>query len=95
MTWLGDHPWLLVPLAVLVAYLVIRLGFAVLHMLGTEMERPTSDPPLTKDVEGDDVRYRCIVCATEVRMTKIADDDFEPPRHCREDMQLVVEAGNS
>lgn len=89
MAWLGDHPWLLVPLAAAIAYVVIRLGFAVLHMLGTEM---SEESPVTRDVESFDLRYRCVVCATEVRMTRVSGDDFDPPRHCREDMQLVVEA---
>jgi hypothetical protein len=39
-------------------------------------------------------RYRCIVCGTEVTMTSAPDGDvLDAPRHCREDMQLVVEGG--
>lgn len=90
MRWLGDHPYLLVPLGVLVAFVVMRLGFGALRMLGSP---PPEETTATADVEAYDVRYRCHVCGTEVRLTRIADDDdFEPPRHCREDMSLVVEA---
>jgi len=41
-----------------------------------------------------DYRYRCIVCGAEVTMTAApGDDEPEAPRHCREDMSLVVEEG--
>ena len=33
---------------------------------------------------------QCVVCGAEVTMTVAADDDPEPPRHCREDMVLVT-----
>jgi hypothetical protein len=39
-------------------------------------------------------RYRCTVCGTEVTMTSAPDDAVpNAPRHCREDMNLVVEGG--
>jgi hypothetical protein len=40
-------------------------------------------------------RYRCTVCGTEVVMTSAPDGDVpDAPRHCREDMSLVVEGGD-
>jgi len=38
-------------------------------------------------------RFRCSICGAEVTMTA-APEGFDPeaPRHCREDMLLVVEA---
>ena len=39
-------------------------------------------------------RYRCIVCGSEVTMTSAPDGELpDAPRHCREDMALVVEGG--
>jgi hypothetical protein len=39
-------------------------------------------------------RYRCTVCGTEVTMTSAPDGEApDAPRHCREDMSLVVEGG--
>jgi len=39
-------------------------------------------------------RYRCTVCGTEVTMTAAPEDEVpNAPRHCREDMNLVVEGG--
>jgi hypothetical protein len=39
-------------------------------------------------------RYRCTVCGTEVTMTSAPEDEIpNAPRHCREDMILVVEGG--
>jgi len=45
------------------------------------------DPELVVPV---DLKFRCVVCGTEVVMTAAqADTDIEAPRHCREDMVLV------
>ncbi len=39
-------------------------------------------------------RYRCGVCGTEVTMTAAPEGEVpNAPRHCREDMNLVVERG--
>ncbi|MFN8105861.1 MAG: hypothetical protein U0U69_15520 [Acidimicrobiia bacterium] len=94
MAWLGRNPvFLIIATAVMVA-VVLKLGFMALRMLGAPIEESSSQPKRTEDVEEFDVRYRCVVCGSEVRLTRLAgeDDGFEPPRHCREDMQLVVEA---
>ena len=37
----------------------------------------------------------CSVCGTEVTMTSAPEDEIpNAPRHCREDMNLVVEGGD-
>jgi hypothetical protein len=36
------------------------------------------------------ITYRCSLCGTEVRMTMAPDEEPEPPRHCMEDMDLVL-----
>jgi hypothetical protein len=51
-------------------------------------------PPAEPDPEQVvpvDLKFRCVVCGTEVVMTAAqADTDIEAPRHCREDMVLVT-----
>jgi hypothetical protein len=91
--WLGEHPYILVPLGVLIGLLIWKTGTAALRMLGAEAK--ADSPHEVHDVEDFDVRYRCVVCATEVRLTRISTDegdDFAAPKHCQEKMALVVEA---
>lgn len=78
-------PWkVLVALAV--AYLTIRVGFALLRGLA----QPAPEPPPPGEMRKVKLEYRCTVCGTEVRMTAAPDQEPPPPRHCLEDMQLVA-----
>jgi DNA-directed RNA polymerase subunit RPC12/RpoP len=36
------------------------------------------------------LKYRCSICGTEVKMTRATDELPEAPRHCLEDMELVA-----
>ncbi len=96
MKWLGDHPYILVFLAIAIVFLLWKIGIVTLSMLGATFEDGPSGQ--TMNVENFDLRFRCIVCATEVKLTRVADDEeddfegFAPPKHCREEMVLVVEA---
>lgn len=97
MQFLGDNPWLLIPLGILIAYIVLRLGIGALRMLATVPPDEAETAPETDDVEEFDVRYRCDICGTELRLTRMArgddsEEDFSAPKHCREEMSLVVEA---
>jgi DNA-directed RNA polymerase subunit RPC12/RpoP len=38
------------------------------------------------------LRYRCSICGTEVKMTSAVNEVPEPPRHCMEDMDYVAPA---
>ena len=76
--------------AVAAAFLHLPVG----HLRGALVHpRPPGrarDRPLRKV----DYRYRCTVCGTEVTMTAAPEDEIpNAPRHCREDMNLVVESG--
>ena len=81
------------------AWTVLRilLGVVVavaLYVIGASMLRkfhvaPPEEPD-PEDIKPVDLHFRCIVCGAEVTMTA-AQDDPEAPRHCREDMVLVVE----
>ncbi len=72
--------------AVLMAVVVLRLGLLVLRALA----RPRPEPPPPGELRKVNLRYRCTVCGTELRMTAAPDEDPEPPRHCLEDMELVT-----
>jgi hypothetical protein len=80
---MGPIPKILV--AVLVAYVILRIGMFMLRSIAT--------PPPTPD-EGElrkvNLRYRCSICGAEVKMTQATEELPEPPRHCMEDMDLVA-----
>jgi hypothetical protein len=84
--------WL--PLRILVAL----AAFLAIYLLAAKVVRAFMRPPPAEpdpsSVRPVSERYRCSVCGAEVTMTA-APEGFEPeaPRHCREDMVLVVEAG--
>jgi hypothetical protein len=84
--WVSDAGVVAVAIAVLVGWLILRLGFAVLRGFGT----PLPPPPPPGELRKVRLTYRCLVCGTEVRMTAANDEVPEPPRHCQEDMELVA-----
>ena len=70
----------------LAAFLVIlRVGVAILRGLA----RPPVAPP-EGELRRVNLRYRCSICAAEVRMTQATEELPPPPRHCQEDMDLVA-----
>lgn len=89
----GTAAWLVTgaaPLAVVVAvvvgWLILRTGVAVVSGLAT----PLPPPPPPGELRKVRLTYRCAICGTEVRMTSANDEVPEPPRHCQEDMELVA-----
>lgn len=75
-----------IALAVLVAYVLFRIGLAVLRMFA----QPLPEPPPPGELRKVKLTYRCEVCGAEVRMTTSPTDDPEPPRHCQDEMTLVT-----
>ncbi len=73
-------------IAVVVAFLILRIGVAMLRGLA----QPIPEPPPAGELRKVKLEYRCSICGAEVRMTVAADEDPEPPRHCLEDMDLVA-----
>lgn len=71
--------------AVIAAWALVRIGFAMLRPLA----QPPPPPPEPGQLRKVKVTYRCGVCGTEVRMTMANVEDPEPPRHCMEDMEPV------
>jgi hypothetical protein len=77
--------------AISVALTLYLLAAAALRTF-TRLPPPEPDEILMRPVN---YRYRCTVCGTEVVMTSAPDGDVpDAPRHCREDMSLVVEGGD-
>jgi hypothetical protein len=71
----------------LVLFLVIwRVGVAMLRAVTT----PLPPPPPAGELRKVNLRYRCSVCGTEIKMTLAGDEEPEPPRHCMEEMDLVA-----
>lgn len=79
--------WFVLKLVVAVGAFVaiMRLGMIVLSGLA----RP-NEPPPAGEMRKVNLRYRCSICHTEVRMTQAAEELPPPPRHCQEDMDLVA-----
>lgn len=77
----------------------IAIGAALtMYLIGTSIVRMfTHVPPAKPDqflLRKVDYKYRCTVCGTEVTMTSTPEGEIpDSPRHCREDMSLVVERG--
>jgi hypothetical protein len=75
-----------IAVAVLVGYLILRVGLGILRMFA----QPTPDPPPPGELRKVKIVYRCDICGTEVRMTLANDEVPEPPKHCLEEMTLVT-----
>jgi hypothetical protein len=75
-------------LAVGAAVTIYVIGAAIIRKF--HIEAPAEPDP--EDLVPVDLRYRCGVCGAEVTMTAAPDEEPTPPRHCREDMDLVSQA---
>jgi hypothetical protein len=71
--------------AALAAYVIFRLGFAMLRVLAT----PAPEPPPAGELRRVKIRYRCSICGSEVRMTVATEQEPEPPRHCMTEMDVL------
>ena len=77
------RPFAITVVAIVAIYVV---GAAVLAKF--KIAPPAEPDP--DDVVPVALHFRCVVCGAEVVMTATqADQEVEPPRHCREDMVLV------
>jgi hypothetical protein len=79
--------------------LIIAIGAGLtIYLIGAGIVRSFTRMPPPKPEEfvlrKVNYRYRCTVCGTEVTMTSTPEGEVpDSPRHCREDMSLVVERG--
>lgn len=72
--------------AVVIGVVVFKVGMGLLRSFGT----PLPPPPPAGEMRKVNIRFRCSICGTEVKMTAAAEELPEPPRHCQEDMDLVA-----
>ena len=80
-----------IALAVSAALVIYLIGALLVRMFRSYVPPEEPDPDELRPV---DLRYRCAICGAEVTMTAAPGDDVPaPPRHCLEDMALVVENG--
>ena len=78
--------WIDTLIAVLIGYVIIRSGLAILR----GMAAPIPEPPPPGELRKVKIQYRCAICGTEVRMTAAIDEDPDSPRHCMQEMDLVA-----
>ena len=71
--------------AVLGAYVLYRIGFAMI----ASFSRSTPEPPPPGELRQVKLTYRCSLCGTEMRMTRAPQEHPEPPRCCMEPMDLT------
>ena len=83
---------------ILLKVLVAIAAFLCIYLTGTFIVRsfmhaPPAEPEIGR-LQRVNYRYQCTICGTEVTMTAAPEDEVpNAPRHCREDMILVVEGG--
>ena len=75
-----------VVVAIAAGLLIVRVGFSMLRSLA----QPIPEPPPAGELRKVKITYRCSLCGTEVRMTTANDAMPDPPRHCMEDMDVLV-----
>jgi hypothetical protein len=68
------------------AWIAIKVGVGLLRGLG----RPLPEPPPPGELRKVSVRYRCSVCGLEIRATLANDEQPEAPRHCMEEMDVLI-----
>ncbi len=74
--------WIAVPIALVLALVIWRVGIGVLR--GISVPPPPPDADRAEDVEELDVFLVCAECGTELRVTRIG--ELQIPRHCGEKM---------
>ncbi len=72
---------------VAIAAFVLIMRFGMLMIGGLAWPHPPPDPGEIRRVN---LRYRCSICLTEVKMVQATEELPMPPRHCQEDMDLVA-----
>jgi len=88
--------WVAIPTAILLAYVIWRVGMATLRALAgpapgsLDEEPPPAEP---EDVEDLDVYLVCSECGTEFKVSRLG--ELQIPRHCGEKMQVVRRAAGA
>jgi len=80
----GTIVW--VGLGLVLLRLIWKIGLGMLRSMTSTLPAP----PPTGEMRRINVRYRCSVCGVELRLTMAPDEQPPPPRHCLEDMDVVI-----
>jgi hypothetical protein len=85
----GMPSWLLIVTALLLAYVIWRVGMAMIRSFALtpsgEVREPAPEEP--EDVDDLDVYLVCGECGTELKISRLG--ELQVPRHCGEKMQVV------
>ena len=85
----GVPTWLVIVTAFLVAYVIWRVGMAMIRSFsltpGGELPQPVPEEP--EDVDDLEVYLVCGECGTELKISRLG--ELQVPRHCGEKMQVV------
>ncbi len=79
--------WLVFKILVAIAVFVLIMRVGMLILGGLARPHPPPEPGQVRKVN---LRYRCSICLTEVKMVQATEELPMPPRHCQEDMDLVA-----
>lgn len=79
--------WFALKVLVALAVFVVLMRFGMMMAGGLARKH---DPPEPGTLRKVNLRYRCSICLTEVRMVQASEELPLPPRHCLEDMDLVA-----
>ena len=87
--------WIVVLTALLVAFVIWRVGITMLRSLtltnpGSDSDEPA--PAEAEDVDDLDVYLVCGECGTELKVSRLG--ELQIPRHCGEKMQVVRRPGS-
>jgi hypothetical protein len=74
-----------IPIAMLMSFVIFKIGYAMLGSFGSPMP-PPPPPGIRRRVK---LRYQCLLCGMELRVTAAPDEVVLPPRHCMDEMEYV------
>ena len=83
--------WIVILSAVVIAFVIWRVGIAVLRSLVVGPPAAELAPPEPEDVEDLEVYLVCDECGTELKVSRLG--ELQIPRHCGEKMQVVRRSG--
>ncbi len=79
--------WFLFKILIAIAAFVLIMRVGMIMLAGLARPHP---PPEAGQIRRVNLRYRCSICLTEVKMVQATEELPMPPRHCQEDMDLVA-----
>jgi hypothetical protein len=84
---------LVIVTAIVLAFVIWRVGIAVLRSITVSPPAGNAAPSEPEDVEDLDVFLVCAECGTELKVSRLG--ELQIPRHCGEKMQVVRRTGTA